>query len=484
MGKKARLPEREIGTVASMIGDTIAANSHLATTETMAGMNLLLQKAAQIKNVSFDFAKGNYFEYIEATKFNTQAAMARSHVRAIVTDAAGDPHAAADILIKQDGVVIREVQAKFSDTAASSVAQQTGMPGHVGKYHGMDRLIRRQDDYKDGKSLLDESKRLAKSRAGSRSIYADEYKDVEEHLTDELHHGKVHSGGTTQEEVQDAHSNPEQYARKTQNQQFRADTLNTMKSMAITGAAMNALATGIQSFSLCFQDEKTLGEALKDTGLSAAKGAVRGGIVGFISTKIRHFGMKGGIKILSDSNAATILASGLLDCGSIVFAYARGQIDEREMAEGCLNTIGKGAATVYFTKLAQTALGVANPCIPMAIYTAFSFIVSSTKTIIANAKLEEAEYNRITEMLHHATAYQTAYHQQILAQMDDYDARIKSNFDKLLHSYNYVIEDGRNYDRALYSLVTFANSMGIVLQYATFEEFEDAMIHKKPFILE
>ena len=62
------------------------------------------------------------------------------------------------------------------------------------------------------------------------------------------------------------------------------------------------------------------------------------------------------------------------------------------MVEEILNTIGKGAATVYFTKLAQKALGVANPCIPMAIYTAFSFIVSTTKTIIMNAKMHTTGY--------------------------------------------------------------------------------------------
>lgn len=86
--------------------------------------------------------------------------------------------------------------------------------------------------------------------------------------------------------------------------------------------------------------------------------------------------------------------------------------------------------------------------------------------------------------LYQAIEQRTVYHKQLLAQMEMYDARIKSIFDRLLSSYNYVLETGRNYDSAFNSLVTFANSMRIVLQYATYEEFKDAIIHQMPFILE
>lgn len=88
-----------------------------------------------------------------------------------------------------------------------------------------------------------------------------------------MHHDDIHSGGTTYEEVQAAHRNPDQYAREMVDQQFRADTLATMGNMAAVGAAMSAVATGVQGFVLVYQDQKTLGEALKDTGVAAVKGA-------------------------------------------------------------------------------------------------------------------------------------------------------------------------------------------------------------------
>ena len=493
MARSKKMPEREIGTIAAMVGDTMAENAHVASTEALLGMNSFLQKAAQLKNVDFDFSKGNYFEYIEATKFNRQAAMTRSSVRAVVTDAAGDPHAAADIQIMQNGVKIKDVQAKFSKTnsngtdtsASTSIAEQAGIRGHnVGKYDGMVRLIRKEVDYKGGRSLLDESKRLAKSRADAGGIYADEYRDVESHLTDELHHGRIHSGGTTYEEVEDAHRNPKQYAQTTIEQQFRADTLHTMGNMAAVSAAMSTLTTGIQSFVLVYQDKKTFREALKDTGIAAVKGAARGGFIGWLSSLLRHTGLRRNIPLLSNSNAATILASGILDCGIYVYAYAKGEIDERELAEGILNTAGKGAATVYYTNIATQVLGVANPCIPMAIYTACSFIVSSVKTIITNANLRAEEYNRLTLLVEQATEMQVSYHRQILVSIDRYEARIRGNMRELITSFDYEFETGRNYDNALRSLTTFARSMGIALQYADYDDYETAMIHGRTFRLD
>ena len=154
------------------------------------------------------------------------------------------------------------------------------------------------------------------------------------------------------------------------------------------------------------------------------------------------------------------------------------------MAEGILNTIAKGAATVYFTNFATKALGISNPCIPMAIYTAFSFIASATKTIITNANLQAEEYRRVTMLYEEATAMQAAYQQQIFANIDRYEQHIRRDMRKLITSFAYDIDSGGNYDNALRSLITFARSMGIVLQYTDYSDFEAAMINRETFLLE
>lgn len=139
-------------------GNAAAQNAQTATNMAADGMKLFQEKAAGpiIQNGTFATGKGNLFEYIEAAKFNTAAGRAGSTARAIITDAAGDPHAVADILIKDKGRTVKAVQAKFTQayskgkdvSAARSVAEQTGqMNKGWGQYDGMDRLIRKQENY-------------------------------------------------------------------------------------------------------------------------------------------------------------------------------------------------------------------------------------------------------------------------------------------------------------------------------------------------
>ena len=110
--------------------------------------------------------------------------------------------------------------------------------------------------------------------------------------------------------------------------------------------------------------------------------------------------------------------------------------------------------------------------------------VTSTKTIIQNANLRADEYSRLTMLLKESTEMQVAYHRQILVGIDRYTARVRSDMRKLITSFDYEIESGRNYDNALRSLTTFAKSMGIALQYADYNDFETAMIRGETFHLE
>ena len=57
------------------LGDFLASfkahNVQIGTDETIKATRLLLDKAGRLKNVDFEQAKGNLFEYIEATKLQT-----------------------------------------------------------------------------------------------------------------------------------------------------------------------------------------------------------------------------------------------------------------------------------------------------------------------------------------------------------------------------------------------------------------------------
>ena len=317
-------------TTGNLVGNMATVNAQNATNAAINGMDLFRWKMGTpiIKNGHFDQQKGNLFEYIEAAKFNTDAASKGMSAHAVVTDVY-DQGAAADILIEADGKVQKEVQAKFvksfnngvENSAAKSVLDQTGgQNGHWGKYKSMDRLIRKDDHYNAEGSLLEEAKKLSKDRAESGNIHAEDFRDVHEHLTDELYYGDATSGGTTFEEIQTAYASPYKYAKAFERKAVRAEMKCTSANMAKANFVTTGIVSGITNMFEIFQDKKELADALHDVGADAVKGAARGSATGVVSTAIRYKGIKAGSALLSDSAAATVMAGGIIDGGVAAFA--------------------------------------------------------------------------------------------------------------------------------------------------------------------
>ena len=469
-----------------ILGDQASKNMHTATAEVIKGMDAFREKAASpvVRNADYSTGRGFLFEYIETAKFNRDAAVKGFTARAFTTDALGDPGAAADILIKDGGRTVKEIQAKFTDTAASAVhAQAGGQRNHWGKYHGMDRLIRKDNNYNSDGSMLDEAKKLAKLRGDSRSIHAEEFRDVHEHLTDETHYNGATSGGTTQEELKRAFAGPEKYAAGFERKQLRADMRITAKNMAASAAVTTGIASGVSNFFAVFNDDKELAEAIGDVTKDMAKGAVRGGVTGTLSTAIRYKGIKTGNALLSDSTAATVMAGGIIDGGVALYAYAKGEIDSEELVQQLTDTTIKSVSTVYFTKAVEAAVGTANPFLPIAVYTVASYVVSTTREIIKNAKLNEEEYERLAAIHRDSTRVLQERHQELLnniAQCRENQRRIMAGF---LDSFDYNMETGENYEHALYAIVNCANQTGMALQHVDFDEFKAAMNSDEVFVL-
>ena len=109
-------------------------------------------------------------------------------MRAFTTDSLGDPHAAADILIKDGDTLIKEVQAK-SGAKAASLARMVSSE----KYREMDRLVNSEK--------ADKVKELVEKRANSQGIYAKDYEQASPHIKGQLEANNITSGGTTYEEA-------------------------------------------------------------------------------------------------------------------------------------------------------------------------------------------------------------------------------------------------------------------------------------------
>lgn len=479
-----------------LVGNTAAQNVQASTNMAIDGMNLFREKVASpiIQNGTFSTAKGNLFEYIEAAKFNTQAGRVGSSARAIVTDVT-DPTAPADILIKQNGRTVKQVQAKFSQTrnakgmdtsAATSVAEQTGQRNKGwGQYDGMDRLIRKQEHYDADGSLLDKAKKLAKARADSQGDNAKYYKDVYEHLTDETHYGDVSSGGTTIEEVREAYDHPVAYSKRFERKQVVAEMKCSAKSMAKASFVTTGIVSGITNMFEVFKDNKSLADALHDVGADSVKGAVRGGATGVVSTAIRYQGVKAGSALLSDSLASTVMAGGLIDGGVALYSYAKGEIGPEELVESLVDTTAKATTTIYFTKAVTAIMGQAvNPMVPLAVYTTASYVFTATKEIIKNANLNAAEYDRMTAILQESTRQINEFHAQLNANIARCEANQRRMMNDFLETFDYNLSTGEDYDRALLAIVCFAEQAGIALQYVNFDEFSNAMRSKQTFRLE
>lgn len=352
------------------------------------------------------------------------------------------------------------------------------------KNDNMDRLIRKQENYNEKGSLLDEATSLAKQRAESGSIYSEEYKDVYEHLTDETHYDNVSSGGTTIEEVKAAYDSPLQYSKAFERKAVAAEMKASAANMAKASFVTTGVLSGITNMFQVFRDEKTLSEALFDVGEDAIKSGLRGGATGVVSTAIRYSGIKAGSKLLSDSMASTVLAGGLIDGGVALYSYARGEITATELKDELIDTTAKATTTIFFTKAVTAIVGKAvTPILPMVVYTAASFIFTSTREIVKNAKLEADAFDRMTAILNESAILAKENLAQFSAMVTKCEKQQRAMLEGFIQSFDYDLSTGNNYSQALSTIVQFANQAGISLQYADFDDFKSAMNSNEPFRL-
>ena len=177
------------------------------------------------------------------------------------------------------------------------------------------------------------------------------------------------------------------------------------------------------------------------------------------------------------------MAGGLIDGGASLYAYAKGEISGKELQAELTDTTIKSVSTVYFTKAVALTLGAANPFIPMAIYTAATYMVSCTRSILEQAKLNAEEADRMTAILKETTRLTREYHRQLNDFMQRYKARQKAQLNGLLNAFDVLANGDTQYERAVYAILTYSNQTGLALQHADFGTFKAAMCSDEEFVL-
>ena len=119
----------------------------------------------------------------------------------------------------------------------------------------------------------------------------------------------------------------------------------------------------------------------------------------------------------------------------------------------------------------------------MAIYTAATYIVSCTRSIIEQAELNAAEYDRMTALLNESIQLTKEYHRQLMEFMTQYEYQQRTQLNGLLEAFAYQADDETHYERALYAILAYSNQTGMVLQHADFEDFKTAMKSDCEFVL-
>lgn len=466
MSRKKRNPDPAISAAAisgGMVGRLTTENLANATDAMSAGMDLLMQAIGRNK-VSVDILQGNAFEYIEATKFNVDAAIQRTSKHAVVTASTGNPTAPADIKIMQNGTLLQDVQAKsISDPAQATFKLSDS------KYSGMQKVVP-----KGGQA--ERIRELADQRASTGTLKKDNHSDTSQNVTDRLHHDEVSSSGTTRHEAERAATDPGGYGKLQVGKQLAREmgtaALNAGVVSAIVGATMSAVTNG-----MAYHRREISGrEAIKQTLTDGAKAGAKGAATGFLSAGIRFGATKLGLRAVAKANPATVIAASTLDIGASVLKWIRGEISRNELVDRVSATGTCAAAGYWVGAIGGAALGPAGAVAgSLAGYMVASQLQKVTVTILRGAKLAEEQARIIEQLSAESRAAMIATRQEFEAWIDENLATSAAKFRQAFAALEGSLGKSRP-DDAIAATADLAALFGQELLFRSQEDFDAFML--------
>jgi len=442
------LRQSDIDFIAGQVVSDIIERQGNALIETVAGSEQLIKVAKQYINCATDKTQGRMFEIIESTKFNAAAAKAGSVLRAITTDQLGEPHAAADILIRNpNGDVLKEIQAKSYNSAVKAARAVADA-----KYNGMDRLVNVENEEKVNE--------LIEKRMNSGSIYAQDYKDAHGSIKGQTEFGDIKSGGTTYNDSTRAAENPETFTIEMK----RAEFISGAKSAIIGGALAGAFVGGtINAAQGAFKGEF----CVKETGKAAANSAARGAVVSGISYGLKYLGKNNPVMT---GNVVTALASSAVNITELTYKFLTKKISTEEYIE----SLGSNAVS-SFSGIIMTAAGAAlfGPIGAAVAGTVALIGMKQVYKVFINARedLKLAKEARLqAEALSEVLIQQIKEEESLLI---SYYQEYESTFLELKKLVDLAIVDDSLTEKAIVSLVVGLN---VKFKYETLDEFQAFML--------
>lgn len=328
------------------------ANLARATQEWMQQANLkeaqrLLE--AHVNNTAPQQA-GHAFEFVEALKFNANAAKAGDAIRAVTTASQGHSRAAADIIISRGDAELRKVQAKVYEKAARRLVELTAE-----KYDGMQLLVP-SDHERDVRKLVGKAlDRPPENIRTSRYIDA----DVDKNLAGELHHDRVTSGGTKATEAYKAGKDPIEWL---EDQTRHAKVNETLKAAAVGAASGAVFGAAAHSLQLAIKARHTdigISESIVEVTAAATTAGVRSGVTSGLA-KVVEIGARNSkiFSPLAETTAPIAIASTVLEVGEAAYQYATGVIDAEQLVDRCAGVAMRNTGAWAFGVVGQTIVPI------------------------------------------------------------------------------------------------------------------------------
>ena len=464
--------QRETPFGGAIIGAELGSSEASASDALREGMALFLKKATG-SNVDPGKFKGNLFEYIEAAKYNADAARKSIPYRYNVTDAMGRSKDAADLELVDvaKGKLIERAQMKAGSPEYDAWALSDP------KYKGMQKIV--PSDH------VDEVRDIAKdSRSNPNPKDPRDYGDTENRVQGRLEYGGASSGGTSSQELDGATTNPERYANRRLLDQFGREVAGTGIKAAGAGAVMGgAFSTVVNCFA--YSKGKIDGkQAVENIAEDTVKTGVRSGATGMLGVVIRQGASRAGLKGLARSNVATVVAAGLIETGVTVYRYATGEISGQEAGEriggtacGTVSSVGMSAAAgAIFGPVGIVVGGIAG-------YLLSTHVYHSCIAVFRNARLAEEAAQRVKALSRQAVEAMSQQRRQFENRLAAYLGRRQEIFDRCFDEVDHAVLTNQP-AAAVQALGDLVSACGQKPQFADFQEFDRFMTEsKRPLVI-
>ena len=207
----------------------------------------------------------------------------------------------------------------------------------------------------------------------------------------------------------------------------------------------------------------------------AVSNELRGAGAGALGAAIRQGGSRAGFQTLAKSNVATAVASGVIEVGVSVYAFAKGEITAEEAAERIGETGCATASGIYVGAAAGAVFGPPGAVVGSVMgYMAMSWVYQSSLAVLQRARLSEEEALRVIALGAEATRAMDEQGELFESRLENWLKRREDAFHVCLKSIDdALLQD--EVDGTVEALSHLAGMTGKALRFKDFEEFDDFM---------